>query len=157
MHILEYTLQVVNSDILEVNGFSWSGIWAPETKWKNDTNEDDAFLTVRYASGAWSTLAMTSIDSRPNANWFKITGTKGTYLMNWDAGEIVTHDGNKTISTRIPNQQGEGWKLYQNIADHLTKGEKLIITPEWARRPIHILDLACRSAKKGASLRAKYK
>ena len=40
------------------------------------------------------------------------------------------------------NPAGEGWKLYQNVADHLVKGEKLIITGEWARRPIHILDLA---------------
>jgi len=157
VHLLEYTLQIVNSDIREVSGFLWSGVWAPQTPWKKDTNEDDGFLAVRYASGAWSTLSMSSIDSRPDQPWFKITGTKGTYLMNWDAGEIITHDGNKTVSVRVPNQQGAGWKLYQNVADHLVKGKDLIITPEWARRPIHILDLACRSAKKGAALKAKYR
>jgi len=157
VHILEYTLQVVNSEIEEVSGFSWYGVWAPQTPWKKDTNEDDGFLTVRYASGAWSTLAMSSIDSRPNPHWFKVTGTKGTYIMNWDAGEIITHDGAKTVTVRVPNQQGEGWKLYQNIADHLAKGTKLIITPEWARRPIHILDLAYRSSKKGMALKSQYK
>ena len=157
VHILEYTLQIVNSEIREVTGSTWSGVWASQTKWKKDTIEDDGFILVRYASGAWSSLSMSNIESRPNTHWFKVTGTKGAYLMNWDAGEIVTHEGDRTIAVRIPNQQGEGWKLYQNVADHLTKGTELIITPEWARRPIHILDLACQSAKKGTALRAKYK
>jgi predicted dehydrogenase len=157
VHLLEYTLQIVNADIKEVTGYLWNGIWAPQTPWKKDTNEDDGFLVVRYASGAWSTLAMSAVDSRPSTPAFKITGTKGTYLMDWSCGEIITHDGNKTVTVRVPNGASEGWKLYQNVADHLTKGTKLIITPEWARRPIHILDLACRSAKLGRALPAKYK
>ena len=77
--------------------------------------------------------------------------------MNWDAGEIITHDGSKTVSVKSPNPQGEGWKLYQNIADHLVKGKALVITGEWARRPIHILDLAGQSAKKHCAVKAKYK
>ena len=48
-------------------------------------------------------------------------------------------------------------KFYQNIADHLTKGSKLVITPEWARRPIHILDLAGQSAKAKRAMQPKYK
>jgi hypothetical protein len=50
----------------------------------------------------------------------------------------------------------EWHRFYQNIADHLTKGTKLVITPEWSRRPIHIIDLAVQSAKKGRALAAKY-
>ncbi|MBA4389042.1 MAG: gfo/Idh/MocA family oxidoreductase, partial [Verrucomicrobia bacterium] len=157
VHLLEYTLQIVDSEIEEVSGYSWSGVWADQTKWKKDTNEDDGYLVVRFSSGAWATVSISSIDSRPNQPWFKITGTKGAYVMNWKEGEIVTHDGDKTITTRVPNPAGEGWRLYQNMADHLTKGAKLIITPEWARRPIHILDLACQSARKGTALKAKYR
>ena len=157
VHLLEYTLQIVNSDIKEVSGYTWSGVWAPQTKWKKDTIEDDGFIVVRYASGAWSTLSMSTIESKPNANCIRITGTRGTYLMDFNAGEIITHEGSKTISVRFPNQQGASWKLYQNVADHLTRGAKLVITPEWARRPIHILDLAMQSAKKGAAVKAKYR
>ncbi len=157
VHILEYTLQIIRSEIVEVNGFMWSGIWAPFTKWKKDTFEDDAMITVRYASGAWSTLAMSQIESRSNPHFIKVTGTKGTLVMHWNASEIVTHEGGKTISTSIPNPPNEGWKLYQNIADHLTKGTKLVITAEWARRPIHILDLANQSSKLGKALKAKYR
>ena len=32
-----------------------------------------------------------------------------------------------------------------------------VITGEWARRPIHILDLACKSAEKNATQKAKYR
>jgi scyllo-inositol 2-dehydrogenase (NADP+) len=31
-----------------------------------------------------------------------------------------------------------------------------VITGEWARRPIHLLDLAARSAKEGRALPVKY-
>lgn len=158
VHLLEYTLQMTDSDVTEVDGHLWSGVWANKTKWKKDTNEDDGFVVVRYASGARSTLRISSIDARPNQPWLKVVGTKATMSMDWGATEITTLNaaGDK-VTTQIKNPGSEGWKLYQNIADHLTKGENLIITAEWARRPIHILDLACRSAKAGHALKAKYR
>lgn len=157
VHQLEYALQLVQSDIVEVSSYSWTGIWASQTKWKDDTNEDEAQAVVRFASGAWVNMTMTSIDSRPNPAWFKVTGTKGTYIMDWNQYELITHDGDKTVSVKGPNLPGEGWKFYQNVADHLVKGEKLIITGEYSRRPIHILDLAGQSAAKGVAMKAKYK
>lgn len=42
------------------------------------------------------------------------------------------------------------------ITPHNTHA-KLVITGEWARRPIHILDLAGRSAKLRRAIKAKYK
>jgi len=59
--------------------------------------------------------------------------------------------------TEGKNPPSEGWRFYQNIADHLVRGKPMVITPQWARRPIHILDLACRSAKAGRTMKAKYK
>lgn len=157
VHVLEYTLQIMNADIKEVAGYSWSGVWANQTKWKNDTVEDDAMLVVRYATGATSSLSITSIDSRPHPGFIKVVGTKATCLINWDACEVVDRKDGNVVSTRIPNPEGEGWKFYKNVAAHLTKGTPLVITPEWARRPIHILDLANRSAKLGNALPAKYR
>ena len=55
---------------------------------------------------------------------------------------------------RNPPTQWE--KYYANVAAHLVKGVPLVITAEWARRPIHILDLAGRSAKQGKALKARY-
>jgi predicted dehydrogenase len=156
VHLLEYTLQLVDSQITEVTGFSKAGFWAPKTPWKKDTNEDEGFAVIRYASGAWSTLSISAIESKPKQGWLEITGTQGTYVMDGGSFEIIAHKGAETVVTKGANPPSEGWKLYQNIADHLVKGEALIITPEWARRPIHILDLAGKSAKKGTTQKAVY-
>jgi len=157
VHLLEYTFQLINSDITEVSGFAKSGFWADKTKWKKDTNEDEGFLTVRYKNGAWSSLCITQLDSNPKEGQLEITGTKGTYIFSHQNWEMITHKGDKVISTKGPSPANEGDKFYQNIANHLTKGEKLVITPEWSRRPIHVLDLSVQSIKKGVAMKAKYK
>lgn len=157
VHLCEYILQMADSDITEVSGYTWSGVWAGQTRWKKDTNEDDGHLVVRFASGAWATLHITSIDGRPSQPWFKVVGTKGTMVLDWGATEITALDGDKRVTTVVPNPRSEGQRFYQNIADHLTRGTALVITAEWSRRPIHILDLACRSAKAGCAMKAKYK
>lgn len=158
VHLLEYTLQIINSGIVEVTGYAKQGFWANKTVYKEDTNEDEAFVVVRYSNGAWSTLSISSVDSNPKRGYLEITGTKGTLLVDGNTWELYTHDksGNNVV-TKGTNPKSEWWRFYQNIADHLVKGKKLIITPEWARRPIHILDLGNQSAKKGVSLKAKYK
>jgi hypothetical protein len=38
----------------------------------------------------------------------------------------------------------------------MTRDAPLIITPEWARRPIEILDLADRSVRAGRAMKARY-
>ena len=158
VHLLEYTLQVVDSDIVEVAGFAKNGFWAGKTQWKDDTNEDEGFLVVRFASGVWSTLCVTQLDSNPKRYDVEISGTKGTYLFDPASGELRTRDrrGNEVI-TRGKNPDGQSWRFYQNIADHLSKKEPLVITAQWARRPIHILDLACRSAKTHQAIKARYR
>jgi predicted dehydrogenase len=158
VHLLEYSLQVIQSDIVEVSGFSKRGYWAPKVRWKEDTSEDEGFAVVRFASGQWLTLMITSLDAHPKRGMLEITGTKGTYIMNYSDWEtVVPREDGRTVVTKGKNPPSEGWRFYQNIADHLVRGERLIITPQWARRPIHILDLACRSMEKGAGLKAKYK
>jgi len=157
VHICEYILQMTNAGIVEVSGYSWSGVWASQTRWKKDTNEDEAQVVVRFDSGAWATLQMTSLDARPNQPWFKVIGAKGTMLLDWNATTIVKQDGDNLVTTVVPNPKSEWPRFYQNVADHLVKGAKLVITAEWSRRPIHILDLAVQSAKKGTALKARYK
>jgi predicted dehydrogenase len=157
VHLLEYSLQIIRSDIAEVTGFTREGFWAPKTAWKNDTNEDEAFVTVRFAGGKWLTLCMTSLDSKPKKGLLEITGTKGTYVFDGGSWEMTTHRARATVTTSGKNPPSEGWRFYRNVADHLVERKELAITAEWARRPIHIIDLACRSAKLGRALKAKYK
>ena len=157
VHLLEYSLQIIDSDLGEVSGFAKRGFWADQVAWKKDTNEDEGYTVVRFTNGRWLTLRITSIDSRPADKVLNITGTKGSFAFDHGSWELVQHANGKTQITRGPNPPAEGAKFYQNIADHLTKGTPLIITPEWARRPIHILDLANQSALKGTAMKAKYK
>ncbi len=157
VHLLEYSLQLIDSDIVEVSGFAQKDFWASKTRWKDDTNEDESFAVVRFATGQWITLCITSIDSNPKRGQIEITGTKGTYIFDGETWEIIAHKNGRTVITKGKNPPGQGWRYYQNIADHLVKSATLVISAEWSRRPIHILDLAGRSAEKGVTLKAKYK
>ena len=157
VHMLEYGLQLIDSDIVEVSGFAHNGYWAPKTAWKTDCNEDEAFAMVRFKNGARLSLIQSSIDANPRQGVLSVYGTKGAYVLDWSHNtHYATVNGNATV-VKYRNPPGEGWRFYKNVADHLVKGTKLVITPEWARRPIHIIDLAVRSAKQNSALKAKYK
>jgi predicted dehydrogenase len=156
VHLLEYGLQLIDSDITEVAGFSKTGYWAPQTKWKKDTNEDEAEAVVRFRNGSWLTLNITSLDSNAKPGFLEITGTEGSYVIEWGGYTIHKRDGQNYSLEQGAHYPNASEKFYGNIADHLTKGAKLVITPEWSRRPIHILDLAAQSAKKGRALAPKY-
>ena len=157
VHLLEYSLQLIDSDIVEVTGYAKTGFWAAKTAWKGDTNEDEGFAVVRFANGAWLTLTISHIDSNPKRGQLEITGTKGSYVFDGGMWETTVRKKSATVVTKGRNRPSEGWRYYQNVADHLVKGEPLVITAQWARRPIHILDLANQSARKGVALKAKYK
>jgi scyllo-inositol 2-dehydrogenase (NADP+) len=156
VHLLEYTLQIVASDIVEVSGFATRGVWAPKTAWKKDTVEDEGTIVVRYASGAWSSLLMTSIDAKPREGWIDVTGTRGSYSFDHGGWTLVAPRKESVTTVKGRNPDSEGFRFYQNVAAHLIKGEKLVIDAAWARRPIHIIDLAYQSAEKGAAVKAQH-
>jgi predicted dehydrogenase len=156
VHLLEYALQLIDAEISEVAGFSHHGHWAPQTIWKADANEDEGHVVVRFKSGQWLTLTISNIDSKPKEGWVEVTGTMGTYLIDGDISRIYSHAGGQITTTQFRNPKDEWQNYYENVRDHLVKGKPLVITAEWSRRPIHILDLAARSAKLGRTLPAQY-
>ncbi len=157
VHLLEYALQIIDDDMTEVTGYAKTGFWASKTAWKKDTNEDVASAVVRFKSGKWLTLTVSSLESNPKAGQLEISGTKGSYVFDGATFELIQHDGDRKVTTKGKNTESLWSKFYKNVADHLVKGTKLVITPEWARRPIHILDLAGQSIKKGSALKTTYK
>lgn len=156
VHVLEYILQLVDSEITEVTGFAKRGHWAPHSKWGADTVEDEGFVVVRFKNGVWASVLMTQIDLSPKRGMVQVTGTKGTFWWDYERHELTVQDGETTVISKGKNPTPQWEKYYANVAAHLTKGEPLVITPEWSRRPIHILDLADRSAREGRALPAKY-
>ncbi len=158
VHLLEYALQLFKGEkIAEVTGFAQNGHWAPQTPWKKDTNEDEGMAVVRFKSGKMLTLCISNLNPLPMNKWLEIRGTKGAYAFDHGSWDLTTVDenGQKTVVSGA-SPASEGHKLYQNVADHLVKSKKLIITGEWARRPIHIIDLANQSARQRTALKAKY-
>jgi len=158
VHLMEYALQIIDSDMVEVSGFLKSGYWAKRrSPWKKDTIEDEGTVVVRFANGIWLTVHMTQLDPSPDRKWFEIIGTEGTYSFTLEQWWLVQEKKSDVVTTQGVNPPCEGWRYYRNLVDHLTRGKSLVITPEWARRPIHLIDLACRSARQGRALKAKYK
>lgn len=158
VHFLEYALQLLGpAKLTEVSGFAKKGFWSKQTKWKDDTNEDEAYAVARFSTGQWLTLCLSSIDSKPKEGMLEITGTRGSYVMEGGAWKLITHGKDQSLVTETGTNPPTHWeKYYENVARHLVKGERLIITPEWSRRPIHIIELAARSAQEGKAVKAKY-
>ena len=162
VHLLEYSLQLIDSQVTEVSGFAHHGHWEAQANkdfpWIGDMNEDEASAIVRFENGAFINLSISQLRSNPSPHVLEVHGTRGVYAFDhqrWTSykpnrkGETVEKSGN--------NPKSDGAKIfYQNIADYLTAQAELVITPQWARRPIHILDLAGQSAAKNKTLKAKY-
>ena len=161
VHLLEYALQVVPSQVKEVTGFAHTGYWADKAPknwpWKKDANEDYAAAIVRFKNGAYINLSISQLNARGNPYMIEFHGTKGCYLINWKewTTKIAGAKG-KVVEKTGKHPKSRGDLFYKNIAQYLVGNEDLIITPQWARRPIHILDLANRSAKQNKTLTAKY-
>ena len=155
-HLLEYSMQLLDGDLVEVSAFAHRGYWAPKTRWREDTNEDEMFLTARFSSGQWLTLCISHLDSHPKPGILEITGTEGTYVLDHGTYELVRHKGRTSTTVRGQNRPATHAHFYREVASHLVKGDPLTITAEWARRPIHIMDLANRSVALGRAVRARY-
>jgi len=156
VHLLEYSLQLIDSEIREVCGFAFDGYWGPKTKWKEEANEDEAFAVVRFSDSKWLTLRISHLDPCPRPGILTITGTEGTYIMDHHQSTVIRKENDEKTETTFPNPPCTYLEYYRNIADHLCGKAELIITPEWSRRPIHILDLARQSAEQNQTLRSRY-
>lgn len=159
VHLLEYALQILHpSTLTEVSGYATSGYWAPSLPFPEEANEDEAQLTARFADGRWLTLNVSQLDhhAKSDRGVLEISGTRGTYVMQFDRWSIRNREGESLVVREGKNRPGEGHRFYENIAATLGGTAELVITPQWARRPVHILDLAVRSATSGRAVKALY-
>ncbi len=159
VHLLEYSLQLMEGGLAEVSGFAHTGFWQDESPWGEDTIEDEAYLVARFDTGRWLSLTMSALDSYPKGverKWVEVTGTKGTYLFDGGSWKTILQTEDGAVTEEGENPEGAQHRYYENVAAALVGEEDPIITPEWARRPIHILDLGVRSAKEGRALPAEY-
>ncbi len=157
-HVVEWALQIIDSEAVEVTGFNHWGFWAKKSKYRKDAIEDEATAIVRFKNGVLLNFRITNIDADPRPGTIEIFGTKGMYKMGHGDWRMIRprNDGSQLVSTGR-NQKAEWIRFYRNVAAHLTKGTDLVITPQYARRPIHLMHLADRSAKQGKALKVTYR
>jgi predicted dehydrogenase len=160
VHLLEYALQLLpGAKLTEVTGFARRGYWAskapPEQAWTKNPIEDEGRFVARFDTGTWVELTISSLD-RNAPNMIEVVGTEGVYAINWAGWELWKQEGGVTTVQSGKHYESQGYKLYENVFAHLTRGEPLVITPQWARRCIHIIDLAMRSAAAGHAVAPKY-
>jgi len=111
VHLLEYTLQLIDSPIAEVTGFAKSGVWSSGSRWQGDANEDEGYVVIRYADGSWSSLCISQLDSNPKPSVLEITGTKGTYVFDHKTWQVITHNAKgQTVITKGTNPASEWWR-----------------------------------------------
>lgn len=156
VHLLEYMFQAMGAGMSEVSGYLKSGYWAEQSSWGKDTIEDEGFVMIRFKTGQWASLRITRIGANDSSYWVTITGTKGTHSFDGGRFRTAVYGTVSTVVNEGDNPASQGWQYYQNVCDHLCAGEPLVITPEWARRPIHVIDLAEQSSKAGKALAPRY-
>jgi len=150
-HFVEWMLQVLPYRMTEISGFGINEVW------KHCTNEDELEAVVRFAGGAVGSHTVSHV-AAAGKPMIRILGTRGAITATHS--EVTVHTsgpGGERIATSVPMVK-PGWDpYYRSVRNHLVGKKKLVITPEYARRVIQVLDYATRSSKQGKSLKPKYK
>jgi len=149
-HFVEWMLQVLPHEMTEISGFQVKEVWAT-------TNEDEFEAVVRFGPHAIGSHTASDIAAAGKPT-IRITGTEGAILASHTAVDVLTFNRRGEKVSLACALEPRRWDLYyKNIQDHLLHGADLIITPEWARRVIQVLDLASRSAIESRALKPKYR
>jgi predicted dehydrogenase len=151
-HYIDYLFQLVPGRVRSVRGYIHNKVWHQKT------NEGQIDSTILFESGAVAQIQISSI-ARAGKARFRILGTKGAVeVANPGEGVLYLYtdiDGKneKSAVELLKDQHG---RYYDNIADHLLRGSKLIVKPEEARRIIAVIETTERSALEGTELRPPF-
>lgn len=130
VHYLDWLLQLVQYPIINVTGFCYDKVWT------NISNEDHAEVTIRFANGVKATVIHSTITTI-NREYWTLWGSKGAITGGRNGITVSLPQGKQPIEIE-PGLNLTGY--YDNIVNHLTKGEKLIVKAEEARRVICVIE-----------------
>jgi predicted dehydrogenase len=150
-HFVEWMLQAMPYEMDEINGYLVHEVW------KKFTNEDEVEAVVRFRKHAVASHTASQI-AMAGKDMIRITGTKGAIVATHNSVDVYTQDkaGNR-VKTAVKMEPARNTDYYKNVYEHLFFGKPLVITAEWARRVIQVLDYAGISSQKGQAVKAKYK
>jgi predicted dehydrogenase/type 1 glutamine amidotransferase len=110
-------------------------------KWHGVTNEDYARAYARFDSGAEAQVVVSNLCSAPKPLW-TVLGTQGSAVIEgWRSGAqvvMVDETGARYAAELAQLERPNGY--YKNAADHLLAGAPLIISPEWAKATIQLIE-----------------
>jgi predicted dehydrogenase len=103
--------------------------------WETVSNEDQTQAIIRFTSGKYADVRISSIDAAPRAK-FRILGTKGAIVMEnmWTGSFTVHRYDSGAMWTREENYDARrypdpGGAYYANLAAHLREGAPLAVPP----------------------------
>lgn len=142
-HMIDWTLNIVQSDVDHVYGVLYKGAWPKATI------EDHGQAHIRFKNGALAEITVTNVGSIAKPKW-TVLGTKGGLTSDWGKPITVKVDHNGHLATfEVPYGQDDWGGYYQNVADHLYKGQALVVKPEETRKIIAIIEAAEASSASG--------
>jgi predicted dehydrogenase len=140
-HMVDWTLQLVNSEITGVMGSLWTGAWP------GVTNEDHGHILIKFKNGATATIEVSQLNAMPKCFW-RVLGTKGgLQRKSWgDPVEVkVDHQG-YVAGFEVRYGESPWGEYYKNLNDHLVNGGELAVKAEQSRRVISVIEAAEQSA-----------
>lgn len=149
-HIVDWMLNIVGKNMVDVTGNFQKRVWM------DVTNEDHTQAIVRFEDNVWGNVEMSSI-ARAGKPRYRILGTKGAIVDRWEGHfELLSTTEGLHSETKVKYLESDWAAYYRNIAEHLTQGTALAVTPESARRIISLIETAEKSAKAGKALAPPY-
>jgi predicted dehydrogenase len=163
-HYLDWILQLVQSDVVQVSASRQKLVW-------HDVTNDDHFeLRLRFENGAEAQFIHSDIAAARKPKWY-VLGTSGAAVGHWRESVIATRLGSAVVEESVPvadlpcelhvlRPGGAGRShdervvlparpqhaFYRNLAGHLLAAEPLSVSPESARRNIAVMEAATTSA-----------
>jgi predicted dehydrogenase len=141
-HYLDWLLQIIKQDVVNVTGFFHKRVWH---RW---TNEDHVQAVIRFADGVVADVQQSSIAFHDKPRW-RVLGTKGALVSQHGGFRYHTIKDGVRVEGFVPDAEGTHHLYYQNIADHLLRGKDLDVKSEQAARVIAIMEAAEKSSKSG--------
>jgi len=144
-HYIDWLLNFVPKRVESVSGH------LQNRHWHNSSNEDYAHVFIRFEDGTSATLEQGTLVAIPRGGW-RLLGTHGGMANGGPGGQVtlVQHNDGVRSEAQLDPWKGNKWNnYYQNVANHLIMGERLVVTAEQARRVTSILETAERSSEQG--------
>lgn len=143
-HLLDWVLQLVDRPIVDVTGFFHKRVWM------QTSNEDQVRAIMRFDGNVQAEVTISSIARVSKPRW-RILGDRGA-IEAWSGADtisVVTELDGLEARMDVPCLPPSRERYYQNISDHLLRGEELICKPEQSALTIAVMEAAEKSSMSG--------